>query len=100
MDKKYKGIDKFSWNEKILSHLNLRIPKCENEVQAIANQLPDVFNDATKVTKSHSLVINTPTQIIVSEQKPKEIEQPRPHLKRGQPIGSKDVVPQKMMGRN
>ena len=47
----------FSWNEKNLSQFNPRTPECENEVQriihlqAIANRLPDAFNDATKVTK-------------------------------------------------
>ena len=54
-----------------MSHLDPRTNQCELEVQRIiylqnlANQLPDTFIDIKKVTKSHILAANTPTQIDV-----------------------------------
>ena len=93
INKKYKGIDEFSWNEKNLSQRIIHL-------QIIANQLLDAFNDAAKVIKLHILTVNTPTRIIVSEEKPKGIASSESHLKRGRPIVSKDVVIRKMRGIN
>ncbi|KAK9133229.1 hypothetical protein Scep_012757 [Stephania cephalantha] len=48
-----------AWNASTLSHYDPRTNQCELEVQKIihlqqiANQLPDAFNDAKQVTKSH-----------------------------------------------
>jgi len=73
---KQKNVEIFSWNEKSLSHLDPRTPECENEVQrlihlqAIANQMPDAFNETTKVTKSHILVANVPAKIDVLVEPP------------------------------
>ena len=73
MAAKQKPVKVFSWNEKNLSQLDLRTSECENEVQriihlqAIANRLPDAFNDATKVTKSHILAVNAPARIAIPE---------------------------------
>ena len=88
MAAKQKLVKVFSWNEKILSQFDPRTPECENEVQriihlhAIANRLPDAFNDATKVTKSHIPTVNAPTRIAVPEEQAKMDENP-PQLKRG-----------------
>ena len=68
-------------------------------LQEIANRLPDAFNNATKVTKSHILVVNTPARIHVPE-KHKEKDNNAPRLKRDRPLGSKDVAPRKKRGRN
>ena len=100
-----KPVKVFYWNEKNLSQFDPRTPECENEVQriihlqAIANRLPDAFNDATKVMKSHIPVVNAPARIAVPEGQAKMDENP-PQLKRGRPIGSKDTVPRKRRGRN
>ena len=105
MAAKQKPVKVFSWNEKNLSQFNPRTPECENEVQriihlqAIANRLPDAFNDATKVTKSHIPAVNAPARIAVPEGQAKMDENP-PQLKRGRPIGSKDTVPRKRRGKN
>ena len=62
-----------SWTTPTFSHLDPRIPQCDNEIRRILNlqeiaiQLPDSFNDAAKVTKSHVLVMNAPVRIIVPE---------------------------------
>ncbi|BBN68200.1 hypothetical protein Prudu_329S000500 [Prunus dulcis] len=59
------------WNVPTLSHLDPRTAQCENEVrrivhlQSIANQMPDAFNDAAKVTKSHIPAANAPARIDV-----------------------------------
>ena len=100
MAAKQKPVKVFSWNEKILSQFDPRTPECENELQriihfqAIANRLPDAFNDATKVMKSHIPSVNAPARIAVLEGQAKMDENP-PQLKRGRPIGSKDTVPRK-----
>ena len=100
MAAKQKPVKVFSWNEKNLSQFDPRTPECKNEVQriihlqAIANRLPDAFNDATKVTKSHIPAANAPARIAVPEGQATMDENP-PQLKRGRPIGSKDTVPRK-----
>ena len=73
-DGKRKNVEIFSWNEKSLSHLNLKTLKCENEVQciiyleAITNKLFDEFNDVVKVTKSHISIVNALARIVVPKE--------------------------------
>ncbi|KAM1164417.1 hypothetical protein PS2_023728 [Malus domestica] len=60
-----------TWVVPTLSHFDPRSIQCENEVkrivhlQSIANQMPDAFNDAMKVTKSHIPAANAPARIDV-----------------------------------
>ncbi|KAM2035985.1 hypothetical protein ACFX16_038999 [Malus domestica] len=60
-----------TWVVPTLSHFDPRTLQCENEVkrivhlQSIANQMPDAFNDAMKVTKSHIPAANAPARIDV-----------------------------------
>ena len=68
-------------------------------MQEIANRLPDAFNDTTKVTKSHVPAVNTPARIHVPEEHG-ENDNNAPRLKRGRPLGSRDVAPRKKRGRN
>ncbi|KAM2663615.1 hypothetical protein EV1_010150 [Malus domestica] len=62
---------KLTWVVPTLSHFDPRNIQCENEVkmivhlQGIANQMPDAFNDALKVTKSHIPAANAPARIDV-----------------------------------
>ena len=105
MAAKQKPVTVFSWNEKNLSQFDPRTHECKNKVQriihlqSIANRLPDAFNDATKITKSHIPAVNAPSRIVVPEGQAKMDENP-PQLKRGRPIGSKDTVPRKRRGKN
>ena len=68
-----------SWKVPSLIHLDPYTSQCENEVrkivhlQTIANQLPDTFTDATKVTKSHIPAVNVPARVIVPEERSKQI---------------------------
>ena len=77
-------------------HLDPRTNQCKVEVQMIiylqnlANQLPDVFIDAKKVTKSHILIANALERIDVLEGE--LTNEFKTHLKRGRPIGSKDIT--------
>ena len=82
-----------------MTHLDPYTNQCELEVQRIihlqnlANQLPDAFIDTKKVTKSHILTANTLARIDVPiEQLTSES---KIHLKRGIPVGSKNVTYQK-----
>ena len=61
------------------------------------NQLPDVFIDSTKVTKSHIPAANIPTRIEIPTRKLQSsmTNEPKPRLKRGRPIGSKETIPRK-----
>ena len=68
-------------------------------MQEITNRLPDAFNDATKVTKSHIPAVNTPARIHVLEEH-EEKDNNAPRLKCGRPLESKDVAPRKKRGRN
>ena len=68
-------------------------------MQEIANRLPDAFNDAAKVIKSHIPAVNTPAWIYVPEEH-KEIDDNVPRQKRGRTIGSKDAASRKKRGRN
>ena len=80
-----------------MSHFDHRTNQCELKVQRIihlqnhANQLPDAFVDAKKVTKSHILAINAPTRIDVLEGQLANESQKR--LKCERPIGSKELTP-------
>ena len=104
-EEKQKKVDIHSWREKEITHLDLCILKCENEVrriihlQKIANRLSDAFNDVAKVTKSHIPAVNTPAQIYVPEGH-KKMDDNVLRQKRGRPIGSKDAAPRKKMRRN
>ena len=93
-----------SWKVPSLIHLDPYTSQCENEVrriihlQAIANQLPDAFTDATRVTKSYIPAINVPARVIVPEKQSKQMiakESSITRQKRGRPFGSKDIVPRK-----
>ena len=60
----------------------------------LVNQLPDAFIDTKNVTKSHILAKNAPTPIDVPKGQLANDSQIR--LKRGRPIGSKDITLRKM----
>ncbi|RVW45253.1 Retrovirus-related Pol polyprotein from transposon TNT 1-94 [Vitis vinifera] len=81
-----------------MTHLDPRTNQCELEVQRIihlqnlANQLPDAFIDTKKVTKSH-ISANTPARIDVPVGQ--LTNESKIRLKRGRPVGSKDVTPRK-----
>lgn len=84
------------WQASSLFPTDPRTNQCESEVQRIlhlsriANELPDAFNDATQVTRSHIPAANTPARLTMAG--PPAGEQP-PRIKRGRPLGSKDSQP-------
>ena len=88
-----------TWNVSTLSHLDQRTNQCELEVQMIiylqnlANQLPDVFVDTKKVTKSHISAANVPARVDITEGQ--KAYESKTHSKCGRPIGSKDITPRK-----
>ena len=92
-----------TWNESSLSHLDPRTKQSELEVQKIihlqvlANQLPNAFIDSTKVTKSHIPASNIPARVEIPTGKLQSnlTNEPKPRLKCGRPIGSKDTIPRK-----
>ena len=59
--------------------------------------MSDAFIDSTKVTKSHIPAANIPARIEISTGKLQSsiTNEPKPRLKRGRPIGSKDTIPRK-----
>ena len=63
-------------------------------MQNIANQLPNAFIDAKKVTKSHIPVANVPSKIDIPTQQVVTNESGT-RQKRGRPVGSKDKNPRK-----
>ena len=79
-----------------MTHLDPHTNQCELEVQRIihlqnlANQLPDAFIDTKKVTKSHISAANTPARIDVLVGQ--LTNESKIRLKRGRPVGSKDVT--------
>ena len=79
-----------------MSHLDPCANQYELEVQRIiylqnlANQLPDAFIDTKKGTKSHIPATNTPTWIDVPIGQ--LTNESKIRLKRGRPVGSKDVT--------
>ena len=82
-----------------MSHFDPHTNQCELEVQRIihfqnlTNQLPDAFINIKKVTKSHIPAANTPVRIDVLEGQ--LVNEYKICLKRGKPIGSKDITPWK-----
>ena len=62
-------------------------------MQNLANQLPDAFIDTKKVTKSHIPAVNTPIQSDVPVGQ--LTNESKIRLKRGRPVGLKDVTPRK-----
>ncbi|KAM0990114.1 hypothetical protein ACFX2C_008676 [Malus domestica] len=92
-----------TWVVPTLSHFNPRSIQCENEVkmivhlQGIANQMPDAFNDASKVIKSHIPAAKAPARIDVhvGQNKMAVNDSSNACLKRGRPPGSKDSAPRK-----
>ena len=92
-----------TWNTSTLSHLDPRTSQCDYEIrrilhlQEIANQLPDSFNDAAKVTKSHVPAMNVPARIDVPAKQTSNTaaNESVARLKRGRPVGSKDSAPRK-----
>ena len=59
--------------------------------------MPEAFIDSTKVTKSHIPSTNIPARIEIpmGNLKYSVVNEPKPQLKRGRPIGSKDTIPRK-----
>ncbi|KAM2052997.1 hypothetical protein ACFX1T_002692 [Malus domestica] len=96
-----------TWVVPTLSHFDLQSIQCENEVkrivhlQSIANQMPNAFNDAMKVTKSHIPAANAPARIDVpvGQNKMAANDSSGARLKRGRPPGSKDSAPRKRKTR-
>ena len=92
-----------TWNVLTLSHLDHRTIQCELEVQriihlqGIANELPDVFTDNKKIVKSHISAANTPARIEVpvGQLVSTVVNESKPHLKHGRPIGVKYKIPVK-----
>ena len=62
-------------------------------LQNLANQLPNAFNDTKKVTKSHIPATNAPAPFDVPEGQ--LANESKIHMKRGRPIGLKDIIPRK-----
>ena len=56
--------------------------------KSIPNQLPDIFIDINRVTKSNIPAVNVPARIEIP--KDKITLEPKPQVKRGRPSGSKD----------
>ena len=92
------------WNASSMSHLNPRTTQCDREVkrithlQKIASQLSDAFTDTTKVTKSYIPTANTPARINIPIRKTTIMtanESSMTRLKRGRPLGLKDLIPRK-----
>ena len=59
--------------------------------------MPDAFIDSTKVTKSHIPAANIPMRIDIPTGKLQSsmINEPKPRVKRGRPIRSKDTIHRK-----
>ena len=80
-----------------MSHFYSCTNQCELEVQRIihlqnmTNQLSYAFIDTKKKTKSHISTANPPTWIDVLEGQ--LANESKIRLKRGRPIGSKDITP-------
>jgi hypothetical protein len=76
-----------------MQSLDLRTSESELEVQRIihlqglANELPDVFTDHKRVTKSHIPAINAPERVQVPQKATNSTVSPNPR-KRGRPPGA------------
>jgi hypothetical protein len=66
-------------------------------LQSIANQLPDAFTDAKKVTKSHIPAANIPARIDIptGQITSTTVDESKACQKRERPVGAKDKLPQK-----
>ena len=92
-----------TWNVSSLSHPNPYTRQCELKVQRIVhfqrleNQLPNVFTNTKKVTKSLMSIVNTPTLIDIPLRKLENVmaSKSKTHLKHDKPISSKDIIPKK-----
>ncbi|XP_068305181.1 uncharacterized protein [Pyrus communis] len=92
-----------TWVVPTLSHFDPRSIQYENKVkmivhlQSIANQMSYAFNDALKVTKSHTPAANAPARIdiIVGQNKVAANDSSSACLKHGRPPSSKDSAPRK-----
>ena len=87
-----------------MSHLDPCTSQCDKEVQRITHlrkitsQLPDAFTDTAKVTKSYIPAANTPARINIPVGKTTIMEaneSSMTRLKRGRPLGSKDLISRK-----
>ena len=92
------------WKASFMPHLDPRTGQCDKEVhrithlQKIVSQLPDAFIDTAKVTKSYIPTANTPARINIPIGKTAIMEaneSSMTRLKRGRPLGSKDLIPWK-----
>nr|GEX29608.1 putative ribonuclease H-like domain-containing protein [Tanacetum cinerariifolium] len=98
-----KKLDKkdVTWNAS-LSFLDPRHGQCELEVQKIihlqriANELPAVFTDTKRVTKSYIPALNAPSRIDI----PETLDESKVRRKHGRPVGSKDTNPWKRKEQN
>ncbi|KAM2666623.1 hypothetical protein EV2_018434 [Malus domestica] len=89
-----------TWVVPTLSHFDPRSTQCENEVkmivhlQGIANQMPDAFNDALKVTKSHIPAANAPAiiDVYVGQNKVAANDSSSARLKRGRPPATEIIL--------
>ncbi|GKA12979.1 retrovirus-related pol polyprotein from transposon TNT 1-94 [Tanacetum coccineum] len=99
-----KKLDKqdVTWNASQISFLDPRSGQCELEVQKIihlqriANELPDAFTDAKRVTKSYIPALNAPSRIDI----PETLDESNVRRKRGRPVGSKDTNPRRRKEQN
>ncbi|XP_031266643.1 uncharacterized protein LOC116125050 [Pistacia vera] len=97
-----------SWKVNYMSHLDPRTSQFEIEVQRIThlqnivNQMSDAFADATRITRSYNLVVNTPTRIDVTNEQSirATIDSSVTRQKRGRLIKANDIVPRKRKAQN
>ena len=70
-------------------------------MQNIANEIPDVFTDTKKVTKSNIPAANAPARIEIAKAplKGRQLEK-KPRQKRGRPIDTKDSAHRKKKQKN
>jgi hypothetical protein len=64
----------------------------------LANKLPNVFTNPKGVTKSYVPAANTPRKIDVPVGQSKVANESEAKIKRGRPIGYKDINPRKRKG--
>ena len=64
-------------------------------MQNIANQISDAFTDLKKIVKSHIFAKNVPARVDVPEGQLDKVNEIKPCLKHGGPIGAKELTPRK-----